>query len=108
MRRCIEQSNNLALLSPFPSWLGCIINTSGYDFRKGQALEMTGDGAWNETRALRVDVPVAEAPLSVGEEALRYRYGSFKSKPGPDRPNWCAAFSHISFFMMLDRGSPNS
>ena len=34
--RCIEHSNNLALLSPFPSWLGCIINTSGYDFRKGQ------------------------------------------------------------------------
>jgi hypothetical protein len=36
MRPCIEQSNDLALLSPFPSWLGCIINTSGYDFRKGQ------------------------------------------------------------------------
>jgi len=36
MRPCIEQSNDLALLSPFPFWLGCIINTSGYDFRKGQ------------------------------------------------------------------------
>src|SRR5262249_4804412 len=37
MRPCIEQSNDLAPLSPFPSWLDCITNTSGYDFRKGQA-----------------------------------------------------------------------
>jgi len=36
MRPCIEQSNDLAPLSPFRSWLGCITNTSGYDFRKGQ------------------------------------------------------------------------
>src|SRR5262249_21516628 len=35
MRPCIEQSNDLAPLSPFPSWLDCITNTSGYDFRKG-------------------------------------------------------------------------
>jgi transposase InsO family protein len=35
-RRCIEQSNDLAPLSPFRSWLDCITNTSGYDFRKGQ------------------------------------------------------------------------
>jgi NADH dehydrogenase FAD-containing subunit len=28
--------NDLAPLSPFRSWLGCITNTSGYDFRKGQ------------------------------------------------------------------------
>ena len=35
--RCIEPSNDLAPLSPFRSWLGCIsTNTSGYDFRKGQ------------------------------------------------------------------------
>jgi hypothetical protein len=36
MRPCIEQSNGLASLSPFPSWPDCIISTSGYDFRKGQ------------------------------------------------------------------------
>ncbi|MFY9815908.1 MAG: integrase core domain-containing protein [Pseudolabrys sp.] len=36
MRPCIEQSNDLAPLSPFRSWLDCITNTSGYDFRKGQ------------------------------------------------------------------------
>ena len=36
MRLCIERSNDLATLSPFPSWLDCTINTSGYDFRKGQ------------------------------------------------------------------------
>src|SRR5579872_3786020 len=34
MRRCVESSNGLGSLSPFPSWLGCIINTSGYDFGK--------------------------------------------------------------------------
>ena len=36
MRPCTEQPNDLAPLSPFRSWLGCITNTSGYDFRKGQ------------------------------------------------------------------------
>jgi hypothetical protein len=30
-------SNDLAPLSPFRSWLDCTTNTSGYDFRKGQA-----------------------------------------------------------------------
>ena len=37
MRPHIEQSNALAPLPPFRSWLGYITNTSGYDFRKGQA-----------------------------------------------------------------------
>ena len=32
------QSNGLAPLSPFRSWQGCITNTSGYDFRKGQVV----------------------------------------------------------------------
>jgi hypothetical protein len=36
MHPCTEQSNGLASLSPFRSWPDCIINTSGYDFRKGQ------------------------------------------------------------------------
>jgi len=36
MRPHIEQSNALAPSSPFRSWLDCTINTSGYDFRKGQ------------------------------------------------------------------------
>jgi NADPH:quinone reductase-like Zn-dependent oxidoreductase len=36
MRPCIEQSNGPVSLSPFQSWPDCIINTSGYDFRKGQ------------------------------------------------------------------------
>jgi DDE domain len=39
MHPCIEQSNGLASLSPFPSWPDCIINTFGYDFRKGQVLD---------------------------------------------------------------------
>jgi hypothetical protein len=38
MRPCIERSNDLATLSPFRSWLDCTINTSGYDFPKGQPL----------------------------------------------------------------------
>jgi len=37
MRPCIEQSNGPVPLSPFQSWQDCIIDTSGYDFRKGQA-----------------------------------------------------------------------
>src|SRR4029077_19897647 len=37
MRPRIEPSNDLALSSPFRSWLDCITNTSGYDFRKGQS-----------------------------------------------------------------------
>jgi len=37
MRPRIEPSNDLALSSPFRSWLDCTTNTSGYDFRKGQA-----------------------------------------------------------------------
>ena len=38
MRQLFEQSNDLAPLSPFQSWLDCITNTSGYDFRKGQLV----------------------------------------------------------------------
>jgi hypothetical protein len=36
MRRYIEQSNALAPSSRFQSWLDRTINTSGYDFQKGQ------------------------------------------------------------------------
>ena len=39
MRPHIEQFNALVPLSPFRSWLDCTINTSGYDFRKGQGVE---------------------------------------------------------------------
>jgi hypothetical protein len=38
MRPCIGPSNDLAPLSRFRSWRGCITNTSAYDFRKGQGL----------------------------------------------------------------------
>jgi hypothetical protein len=38
MHLCVEQSNGVVPLSLFPSWQGCITNTSGYDFRKGQAI----------------------------------------------------------------------
>jgi hypothetical protein len=36
MRPCIEQSNGPVSLSPSQSCPDCIINMSGYDFRKGQ------------------------------------------------------------------------
>jgi hypothetical protein len=36
MRPCIDRSNGLAPLSPFPFWPDSIINTYGYNFRKGQ------------------------------------------------------------------------
>jgi hypothetical protein len=39
MRPCIDWFSDRAPISPFRYWLGCIINTSGYDFRKGQAVE---------------------------------------------------------------------
>src|SRR5678815_1761002 len=51
MHPCVEQSDGLVPLSLFPSWQGCITNTSGYDFRKGQvkrtcrfALQMSAFG----------------------------------------------------------------
>src|SRR5262249_54552141 len=37
MRHYVELSNGLAPSSQFRSWLDCIINTSGCNFRKGQA-----------------------------------------------------------------------
>src|SRR5689334_8574496 len=48
MRPCIEPSNDLALSSPFRSWLDCITNTSGYDFRKGQDVPRCGTRCGSE------------------------------------------------------------
>jgi transposase InsO family protein len=50
MRPCIERSNGLVPLSPFPSWPNCIINTSGYDFRKGQQEDSRSLGAEVQSR----------------------------------------------------------
>ena len=44
MRHHVELSNGLAPSSQFRSWLDCIINTSGCNFRKGQA------GGWIQAR----------------------------------------------------------
>jgi hypothetical protein len=41
---CIEQSNGAARSSPCPFYSGCIINMSGYDFRKGQATPAASTG----------------------------------------------------------------
>lgn len=61
MRPCIEQSNDLAPLSPFRSWLDCTTNTSGYDFRKGQA-DMTARSKFHRDGG----APSCELPLSKG------------------------------------------
>src|SRR6266487_3069322 len=45
MRPCIEQSNGPVSLSLSQSCPDCIINTSGYDFRKGQALDLTASSS---------------------------------------------------------------
>src|SRR5688572_11612039 len=37
MHLCVERCSDLASLSESRSWPGCITNTSGYDFRKGQS-----------------------------------------------------------------------
>ena len=41
MHRCNGRSSGLAGSPPFLSWPGCIINMSGYDFRKGQGRTET-------------------------------------------------------------------
>jgi putative transposase len=46
MRPCIEQSSGLVSLSLFRSWLGCITNTSGDDFRKGHVTDALVMAIW--------------------------------------------------------------
>jgi hypothetical protein len=41
MRPCIEQSNDLAPLSPFLYWLGCITNTPDMIFGKDSVSLIT-------------------------------------------------------------------
>src|SRR6516165_11716480 len=55
MRHYVELSNGLAPSSQFRSWLDCIINTSGCNFRKGQV----GD----PLSPTRCDVEIAERAL---------------------------------------------
>ena len=38
LHRAIQRSSDLAPLLPFRSWPDCIINISGYDFRKGHLM----------------------------------------------------------------------
>jgi hypothetical protein len=49
--RCVEQSKVLVPLSLFPSWQGCITNTSGYDlwdgpFRYTQLVTLSIPNVW--------------------------------------------------------------
>jgi hypothetical protein len=63
MRPCIEQSNGPVSLSPFQSWPDCIINTSGYDFRKGQVRD--NDGAYGHVFTSRVKaMGIRDRPIS--------------------------------------------
>src|SRR5262249_55619067 len=68
MRHYVELSNGLAPSSQFRSWLDCIINTSGCNFRKGQVSLGSGAGARErqnlkaiiQTCVSRNDSPVLE------------------------------------------------
>jgi Integrase core domain len=67
MRLCTVQFNDLAPLSLFRFWLGCITNTSGYDFRKGQVASGTSRLSCGKPREARVFTPIRE---SSGESRL--------------------------------------
>jgi hypothetical protein len=60
MRPCIEQSNGPVSLSPFRSWQDCIINTSGYDFRKGQVMKAAYEAALVDVGVTDRDDPITE------------------------------------------------
>src|SRR4029450_12294005 len=66
MHPCIEQSNGLASLSPFLSWPYCIIDTSGYDFRKRQVSknqDFPPQAALSTGAALSARMPAISAQL---------------------------------------------
>jgi hypothetical protein len=67
MRLCTVQFNDLAPLSLFRFWLGCITNTSGYDFRKGQVASDTSRLSCGKPSEARVFTPIRE---SSGESRL--------------------------------------
>ena len=66
MRLFIEQSNDLAPLSPSRSWLDCTTNTSGYDFRKEQ-VRLGRIAHVRSTAPLTPRAEVAQSPRHVGE-----------------------------------------
>ena len=49
MRHCIEQSNGLVPSLLCPSWVDCIIATRGYDFRKGQLVDLRPNAIFGVT-----------------------------------------------------------
>jgi len=63
MHPCIEPSNGLVPLSLFPSWPGCIINTSGYDFRKGQVVSVGPGGRDEAGKLIPIDLKKGDRVL---------------------------------------------
>src|SRR5262245_26587114 len=69
MRPRIDWFSDLAPLLPIRYWLGCIINTSGYDFRKGHAALRRLTGLLIEISfGLRHPLPSSPKP-HLGHEA---------------------------------------
>jgi hypothetical protein len=68
MRRCIDQSSDLAPLSPFRSWLDCIINMSGYDFRKGQPGRSSPDWRSRPMKSRRSEELQSNIPLQAAKK----------------------------------------
>jgi hypothetical protein len=77
MRLCIEQSNDLAPLPLFPSWLDCTTNTSGYDFRKGHGQPT--DRILPSRRLSELITPVPQ-PKNAARSAARRRWSSTKAR----------------------------
>src|SRR5439155_25485529 len=77
MRPCIEQSNGPVSLSLSQSCPDCIINTSGYDFRKGQGLDISILGF---------------EPVEIDQLQTDFEEHAADPKDNID-PTWCEAFT---------------
>ena len=68
------------MLSSFPSWLDCITNTSGYDFRKGQGTRCCYGGYRKSKSGYQVRWRGCYQPVECAENKSRRRYGRLECK----------------------------
>jgi hypothetical protein len=93
MHPCVEQSDGLVPLSLFPSWQGCITDTSGYDFRKGQVHNSTRQGITSplicsSQASGSMILPANGPPFAFF--GFRIKYFPFKSSCATRRGSWRA------------------